>query len=336
MNVLVTGAAGYIGSHAVVELLKQGYRVVALDNHCNSSEAVYERMQSLAGTSFLRIIADVRDEAAMEKIVSDHPVDACIHFAALKAVGESGLKPLDYWSNNVGGLLVLLRVLQRAAIRKLVFSSSATVYGAPDVSPVPESAALRPASVYGQTKLACEQILQALAAQSLPWQVATLRYFNPVGAHPSGQIGEAPVGLPSNLMPYVTQVAAGLRSKLNIFGSDYPTLDGTCVRDYIHVQDLVSGHVAALEHLLNGSASFTVNLGTGMGTSVRQLVDTFERVNSVAVPHEFAARRPGDVAEYFADASQARHLIGWRPRHDLADMCRDAWQWQCLHPHGYA
>ncbi|MGH8759246.1 MAG: UDP-glucose 4-epimerase GalE, partial [Burkholderiales bacterium] len=310
MTILVTGAAGYIGSHTVVELLAQGYRVVALDNHCNSSGAVYERVEAIASAEFTRVVADVRDESALDRLLSTHSVDTCIHFAALKAVGESGQKSLDYWDNNVGGLLTLLRALDRVGIRRFVFSSSATVYGAPDFSPVPEGAALRPASVYGQTKLAGEQILQALTTPSSPWQVATLRYFNPVGAHPSGLVGEAPQGTPNNLMPYITQVALGQRRELSVFGGDYPTPDGTCIRDYIHVQDLAAGHVAALRHLLDEPGSFTVNLGTGRGTSVRELISTFERVNSVSVPSVVVGRRSGDVPEYFADSSLANEVLG--------------------------
>lgn len=335
-TVLVTGAAGYVGTHTVVELLGQGYRVIALDNHCNSSPAAYERVQTLAGTPFVRVVADVRDESALERVLSSHRVDACVHFAALKAVGESGQKPLDYWGNNVGGLLAVLRALQRAGTQRFVFSSSATVYGAPDFSPVPEFAALRPASVYGQTKLAGEQVLQALTIQSPRWQVATLRYFNPVGAHPSGLIGEAPQGTPNNLMPHLTQVALGQRRELSVFGGDYPTPDGTCIRDYIHVQDLATGHVAALRHLLDGSGSFTVNLGTGQGTSVRELISTFERVNSVSVPSIVVRRRSGDVPEYFADSSLAHEVLGWRAQHTVEDMCRDAWRWQLRNPGGYA
>lgn len=336
ITILITGAAGYIGSHTVVELLTQGYRVVALDNHCNSSGAVYQRVETITSAEFTRVVADVRDEVALDKLLSMHPVDACIHFAALKAVGESGLKPLNYWENNVGGLLTLVGALDRAGIHRCVFSSSATVYGAPDVSPVPESAALRPASVYGQTKLAGEQILQALAAQSPLWRLATLRYFNPVGAHPSGLIGEAPQGTPNNLMPYITQVALGRRHELSVFGGDYPTPDGTCIRDYLHIQDLAAGHVAALKRLLDEPGSFTVNLGTGHGTSVRELISTFERVNSVAVPFVVAGRRNGDVAECFAGATLAQELLGWRAQRTVEDMCRDAWHWQTHNPQGYA
>lgn len=340
MKILVTGAAGYIGSHTAVELLRQGYEVLAVDNHRNSHPAVYGRMQALAGSSFAHEVIDVCDEAALTRCLAEHQIDACIHFAALKAVSDSMRKPLDYMLNNVGGLLSLLKVLQAHQIRRFVFSSSATVYGQPDQVPVQESAALKAMSVYGVTKLMGEQVLQQLiSASKAPeveaWHVAILRYFNPVGAHHSGQIGEAPQGVPGNLMPYLTQVAAGLRPRLSIFGADYPTPDGTCVRDYIHIQDLVAGHVAALRHLLNGGHSLTLNLGTGVGTSVLQLIEIFERVNGVTVPHEFVARRPGDVAQYFADPSQALKVLGWRTRLDLTDMCRDAWRWQCLYPQGY-
>ncbi|WP_411879196.1 UDP-glucose 4-epimerase GalE [Polaromonas sp. YR568] len=339
-TVLVTGAAGYIGSHTVTELLRQGCRVVALDNYCNSSPEVYRRIEGLAGTTFAHVEADVRDGAALEKVLSNHDIDACIHFAALKSVSDSIIHPLRYLDNNVRGLLVLLRVLQRYHVHRFVFSSSATVYGDPVRVPVAESAVLNATSVYGATKLMGEDILRRLAAAPAEleetWRVAALRYFNPVGAHPSGQIGEEPLGIPNNLMPYVMQVAAGLRPKLSIFGGDYPTPDGTCVRDYIHIQDLVEGHLAALKHLLDGGASLTVNLGTGRGTSVRQLVETFVQVNGVTVPYEFAARRPGDVAQYFADPSRARELLGWQARHDLADMCRDAWRWQCSQPQNHA
>lgn len=338
--VLVTGAAGYIGSHAVVELLRQGCRVVAVDNYSNSSAEVYARIKCLTGASFVHVEADVRDDAALDKLLSQHDIDACIHFAALKSVSESMAQPLRYLDNNVGGLLTLLRALQKHGVQGFVFSSSATVYGEPALVPIPEGATLNAVSVYGTTKLMGEEILRQLTAKApvleRPWRLAVLRYFNPVGAHPSGQIGETPRGVPNNLMPYVAQVAAGLRPKLNIFGNNYPTPDGTCVRDYIHIQDLVEGHVAALRHLLDDGASLTLNLGSGIGTSVKQLVETFMQVNGVAVPYEVVARRAGDVAQCFADPSQARQVLGWRVRHDLADMCRDAWRWQCSQPRSHA
>lgn len=338
-TVLVTGAAGYIGSHTMVELLRQGYAVVAVDNHCNSHPAVYERVQLLAGRSFVHQVLDVRDDAALSRCLAEHPVDACIHFAALKAVGDSMQMPVTYLNNNVSGLLSVLAALQIHQVKTVLFSSSATVYGEPETIPVIETAPLNPTSVYGTTKLMGEQILQQLvkanAEPDTPWRIGILRYFNPVGAHPSGQIGEAPQGIPNNLMPYVAQTAAHQRSKLSLFGADYPTPDGTCIRDYIHIQDVASGHVAALEHLLQVGSSFTVNLGTGQGTSVKQLIETFARVNNVEVPYEMAPRRLGDVARYFADPSLAHQLLGWRARHGLEEMCRDAWRWQCLYPCGY-
>lgn len=336
MRVLVTGAAGYIGSHTVLALLAEGLDVLAVDNHSNSSLAVYARLQRLSGQSFVHHTLDVRDEPALAACLAAHPVQACVHFAAHKAVGESMQQPLVYLHNNLGGLLSLLKVLAAQRVHMLVFSSSATVYGEPDAVPVPESAPLRPMSVYGHTKLLGEQVLHQLALAPEGWRTGVLRYFNPVGAHPSGEVGEAPQGVPNNLMPLLAQVAAGQRSELQLYGDDYPTPDGTCVRDYIHIQDLAAGHVAALRHLLAGGASFTANLGTGQGTSVRELVETFARVNCVAVPHTVAPRRPGDVACYYADPSLAHRLLGWRATRTLADMCRDAWRWQCQHPHGYA
>lgn len=336
MRVLVTGAAGYIGSHTVLALLAAGLDVLAVDNHSNSSPAVYPRLQQLAGRAFVHHTLDVLDEPALAACLAAHPVQACVHFAAHKAVGESMQQPLAYLHNNLGGLLSLLKVLAAQRVHTLVFSSSATVYGEPDAVPVPETAPLRPMSVYGHTKLLGEQVLHQLALAPEGWRTGILRYFNPVGAHPSGAVGEAPQGVPNNLMPLVAQVAAGQRPQLQLYGADYPTPDGTCVRDYIHIQDLAAGHVAALRHLLAGGASFTANLGTGQGTSVRELLDTFARVNGVAVPHTVAPRRPGDVARYYADPSLAHRLLGWRATHTLADMCRDAWRWQCQHPHGYA
>lgn len=336
MRVLVTGAAGYIGSHTVLALLAAGHEVVAIDNHCNSTPAVYAPLARLAGQPLVHQTLDVRDEPALSACLTAHPVQACVHFAALKAVGESMRQPLAYLHNNLGGLLSLLKVLATHRVYTLVFSSSATVYGEPAVVPVPETAPLQPMSLYGTSKLMGEQVLNQLALADEPWRTGTLRYFNPVGAHPSGELGEAPQGVPNNLMPFVAQVAAGLRPQLQVFGGDYPTPDGTCQRDYIHIQDLAAGHVAALRHLVAGGQSFTANLGTGQGTSVRELVDTFAKVNNVAVPHTLAPRRPGDVARYWADPSQAQRLLGWRATHTLEDMCRDAWRWQCRHPHGHA
>jgi UDP-glucose 4-epimerase len=355
--ILLTGAAGYIGSHTALALLAHGFSVLGVDNHCNSSALVYERLKKLAdahtpGSSARLVHAalDVRNEVALGKLLDAHPVDACIHFAALKAVGESTQKPLEYMHNNLGGLLSVLNVMQAKGVGTMVFSSSATVYGDPEFVPLTEGSRLQAVSPYGVTKLMGEQMLAELAklgdvgdgATAAPetsagprWRIATLRYFNPVGAHESGEIGEHPQGTPNNLMPYITQTATGQREQLTIYGNDYATPDGTGVRDYIHVLDLAQGHVAALERLLSTPGSFTVNLGTGQGTSVKALVETFERVNGVKVPHAFGPRRPGDVAECYADASLAKTLLGWQATRTVEDMCRDAWRWQSKYPRGF-
>lgn len=327
MTILVTGAAGYIGSHMLVALLERGYQVIALDNHVNSSPQVYERVARVTGRTFEHFEIDVRDAPAVARLLAAHPVDACFHFAGLKSVTESMADPLRYFDFNVNGLINLLGVLRQNGIRRFVFSSSATVYAEQSTQPLHEMSALGPQTVYGLTKLQGEQILERLS-QAGELDVAVLRYFNPVAAHPSGLLGEMPLGQPNNLMPFVTQVAAGLREQLQIFGNDYPTRDGTCIRDYIHVQDLVAGHLAALDHLKLAGRSFTVNLGNGHGTSVRELVEHFERVNQVNVPHIFAARRAGDIAQYWADPALAHQLLGWRACRDLDQMCRDAWRWQ--------
>jgi UDP-glucose 4-epimerase len=340
--ILLTGAAGYIGSHTALALLANGFSVLGVDNYCNSSALVYERLKKLAdahtpGSSarLTHAALDVRDEAALGKLLDAHPVDACIHFAALKAVGESTQEPLEYMHNNLGGLLSVLNVMQAKGVGKMVFSSSATVYGDPEFVPLTEAARLQAVSPYGVTKLMGEQMLAELAKLGEPWRIASLRYFNPVGAHESGEIGEHPQGTPNNLMPYITQTATGQRKQLTIYGNNYATPDGTGVRDYIHVLDLAQGHVAALERLLSAPGSFTVNLGTGQGTSVKELVDTFERVNGVKVPHVFGPRRPGDVAQCYADASLAKTLLGWEATRSVEDMCRDAWRWQSKYPRGF-
>lgn len=338
-TILVTGSAGYIGSHTTLALLEAGYSVVGVDNHCNSSPVVYERVKALAGSHasrFVHTVLDVRDEAALSAWVAKNPVDACIHFAALKAVGESTEIPLDYLRNNMGGLLSVLKVLETHKVGAVVFSSSATVYGEPEFVPLTEAARLQAVSPYGLTKLMGEQVLFELVKLGEPWRIATLRYFNPVGAHQSGQIGEHPSGIPNNLMPYVTQTATGKRSQLTVHGSDYDTPDGTCLRDYIHVLDLAAGHVAAVKKLLGEPGSFTVNLGTGHGTSVKELLETFERVNAVKVPHIYGPRRAGDVARCYADAAKALEVLGWRAQYGVEDMCRDAWRWQSQYPNGFA
>lgn len=342
-TILVTGAAGYIGSHATLALLARGYSVLGVDNHCNGSPEVFSRIKKLAdictpGTSarFACVRLDVRDGATLQALLAARPVVACIHFAALKAVGESTAMPLAYLHNNMVGLLSVLNALDACKVRKVVFSSSATVYGEPEFVPVTESARLQTVSPYALTKLMGEQALAELARLGEPWRIATLRYFNPVGAHESGEIGEHPQGVPNNLMPYVTQTATGQRRLLTIFGGDYDTPDGTAVRDYIHVMDLAAGHVAAVDKLLAVPGSFTVNLGTGRGTSVQQLVDAFERVNGIKVPYAVGPRRAGDVAQYYADSTLAHTLLGWRASRSLDDMCRDAWRWQCQYPRGFA
>ena len=334
-RILITGGAGYIGSHTAVELMQAGHEVVIVDNLCNSSIQVLDRLEQLCGHRFHFVQADVRDGAALDQIFAGHSIDGVIHFAGLKAVGESVAQPVRYFDNNVGSTLALLQAMDRAGVRRIVFSSSATVYGDPDTVPITESSKLQVTNPYGRTKLMCEDILRDLQAADPRWQVAILRYFNPVGAHESGLIGEHPNGIPNNLMPFITQVAVGKREFLSIFGNDYPTPDGTGVRDYIHVVDLAQGHLAALRYLQDKQASITVNLGTGRGISVKELADAFARVNGVAVPYRFADRRPGDVATLCADTRLARSVLGWEARLDVDRMCADSWRWQSGNPDGY-
>jgi UDP-glucose 4-epimerase len=336
MKVLVTGGAGYIGSHTCVELMQAGHEVLVLDNLCNSHVAVLERIARIVGRRPDFVRADVRDGVALENAFARHPFDAVIHFAGLKAVGESVEKPIEYYDNNVLGALALCRAMAGAGVGTLVFSSSATVYGNASSMPIREDAALGPTNPYGQTKWMVERILGDLAA-SRPelWRVALLRYFNPVGAHPSGSIGEDPQGIPNNLMPNIAQVAAGVRDKVRVFGSDYPTRDGTGVRDYIHVVDLARGHLAALDALRREKRGLTVNLGTGRGISVLEAVRAFERASGRPIPTEMVARRAGDVAESYADASLAERVLGWKAVHGLEEMCRDTWRWQSQNPYGY-
>ena len=334
-TILVTGGAGYIGSHTVVELLNAGHQVLIVDNLCNSSAKVLDRIEALAGKNFSFVQADVRDSAALDRIFAEHRIDGVIHFAGLKAVGESVAQPLRYFDNNVGSTLALLQAMDRAGVRRIVFSSSATVYGDPEQVPITESSRLQVTNPYGRTKLICEDILRDLQVSDPRWQVAILRYFNPVGAHISGTIGEHPNGIPNNLMPFITQVAVGQREFLSIFGQDYPTPDGTGVRDYIHVVDLAQGHLAALNYLQNQQASITVNLGTGRGVSVKELADTFARVTGVPVPYRFVDRRPGDVAACYADTRLAQEALGWQAQLGVERMCQDAWRWQSQNPKGY-
>ena len=334
-TVLLTGATGYIASHTWLALLAAGHRVIGVDDFSNSSPEVLNRLAELSGRKpeFERI--DVCDAAAMEALFGRERIDATVHFAAFKAVGESTAKPLDYYGNNLGGLVNVCRTMQRHGVRRFVFSSSATVYGDPEQLPIVESSPLSATNPYGQTKLMGEQIIGDLARSDPAWQNAILRYFNPVGAHESGRIGEDPRGTPNNLMPYVAQVAVGRRPQLSVFGNDYPTPDGTGVRDYIHVVDLAEGHVAALDRLLAAPGSFTVNLGTGRGASVLEVVKAYEAASGRPVPYRIEPRRPGDVAACWADPGLAHKLLGWRAKLDLPRMCADSWRWQQQNPKGY-
>jgi len=332
---MVTGGAGYIGSHTCVELMQAGHEVLVLDNLSNSHVAALERIVRIVGRRPEFVRADVRDTGALRDVLGRHRVDAVIHFAGLKAVGESVEKPIEYYDNNVQGALSVCRSMSEAGVGTLVFSSSATVYGSAS-SPIPEDAPLGPTNPYGRTKWMVERILGDLAASNPAWCIALLRYFNPVGAHPSGLIGEDPQGIPNNLMPNIAQVAVGVRNKLRVFGSDYPTRDGTGVRDFIHVVDLARGHLAALDALRREQRGFTVNLGTGRGISVLEAVHAFERVSGRTIPVERVARRAGDVAESYADPALAERLLGWKAVHGLDDMCRDTWRWQSLNPKGYS
>lgn len=327
--ILVTGGAGFIGSHTCVALASAGMQYVVLDNFCNSHPAVLNRLAQINGANVSLVQGDVRDAPLLQKVLTDYPIEAVIHFAALKSVGESVEQPLSYYDNNVAGTVALLQAMDTAQVRTLVFSSSATVYGDPATLPIREDFPLSATNPYGRTKLMMEQVLADVDA-SAPgrWRIARLRYFNPVGAHDSGLIGEDPQGVPNNLMPYVAQVAAGQRETLQIYGNDYPTPDGTGVRDYIHVCDLAQGHVAALQYLKDHPGLLTVNLGTGKPTSVLEMVHAFERASGRPVPHRFVARRPGDVALCWADPTLAQRLLGWKAQHGIDRMCEDAWRWQ--------
>jgi len=336
-TILVTGGLGYIGSHTCVALAEAGYALVVLDNLANSKRSVLGRLRELAPGAALEFFeADVRDAGSLDQIFSRTPTDAVIHFAGLKAVGESVENPLAYYDNNVGGSVKLLEVMARHSVRSLVFSSSATVYGEPQTLPIAESHRLAPANPYGKTKLIVEHLLADHAASSPGFHYAALRYFNPTGAHRSGRIGEDPNGIPNNLFPYIAQVAIGRRPALRVWGSDYPTPDGTGVRDYIHVMDLASGHVAALAYLQREQRSLTVNLGTGRGYSVLEAANAFERACGRRIPLELTARRAGDVASCFADASLAKAKLGWTACLGIDAMCRDVWRWQSANPQGYA
>lgn len=335
MNILVTGGSGFIGSHTILELLNAGHDVVAMDNLSNSKVTSLERVKELTGRSAIFEKVDLLDFDGMDQLFKKHTVDAVIHFAGLKAVGESVEKPLYYYENNVTGTINLCKIMDKYDVKHIVFSSSATVYGNPAESPLPEDSELSATNPYGQTKLIIEHIFRDICRSDLDWKVSLLRYFNPVGAHKSGKIGEDPTGIPNNLMPYVTQVAVGKREKLSVFGSDYSTHDGTGVRDYIHVVDLAKGHLKALENLKNESGAEAYNLGTGQGSSVLDVIKTFEKATGQKVSYELTDRRPGDAAACFADASKAKERLGWETEKSLEDMCRDAWNWQTKNPDGY-
>lgn len=336
-NILVTGGAGYIGSHTCIELLNAGHEVVVLDNLSNSSEESLNRVQELTEKSLTFIQGDIRDGHTLDQLFQQHAIDAVIHFAGLKAVGESQQIPLTYFDNNIAGSINLVNAMQRANIFHLVFSSSATVYDEANISPLNEDMPTgMPTNNYGYTKLIVEQLLQKLCIADERWSIALLRYFNPVGAHKSGRIGEDPQGIPNNLMPYITQVAVGRREKLSIFGNDYDTVDGTGVRDYIHVVDLANAHLCALNNRLNAQGCRAWNIGTGQGSSVLQVKNTFEQVSGVPVAFECVTRRAGDVATSFADNARAVTELGWQPQYSLEDMLADSWQWQQQNPNGYS
>ncbi|MEN9629565.1 MAG: hypothetical protein RJA10_2792 [Pseudomonadota bacterium] len=334
-TILLTGAAGYIASHTWLALWAAGFDVVGVDNFSNSSPKVLERLEQLGGRKPRFEQANVCDAAALAGVFERHRIDATVHFAASKAVGESTQQPLAYYANNIGGLLTVCQAMQARGIKRFVFSSSATVYGDPQSLPIREDFPLSATNPYGQTKLIGEQILRDLGLADADWQTACLRYFNPVGAHESGLIGEDPRGTPNNLMPYVAQVAVGRRPHLSVFGSDYDTPDGTGVRDYIHVSDLADGHVAALRRLFEHPGSLTVNLGTGRGYSVLEVVAAYARASGRDVPYQLQPRRPGDVAACYADPAQAKALLGWEARFDMDRMCADSWRWQSQNPQGF-
>ncbi len=342
-KILVTGGTGYIGSHTIVALVTAGYFPIIVDNLSNSKKAVLERLAIITGQKIPFYQVDLRNRAKLNDVFKQNKIEGVIHFAGLKAVGESVSKPLYYYENNIESTLSLCSLMTENNVNKLIFSSSATVYGDPHTVPIKEDFPLQPTNPYGRTKLMIEQILQDIHTASPDWQIVLLRYFNPVGAHVCGLIGEDPSGIPNNLMPYISQVAVGRRERLNIFGNDYPTPDGTGVRDYIHVMDLAEGHVAALNKIAanEGTAAaegtlLITNLGTGCGYSVLEMVNAFEQASGEKIPYTIVARRPGDIASCYADASRAKELLGWQAKRTLADMCIDSWNWQSQNPEGYA
>ena len=336
MNVLVTGGAGYIGSHTCVELLENGYGVVVIDNLVNANPVSLKRVEQITGKTVKFYEGDVRDEALLRKIFSENDISCVIHFAGLKAVGESVEKPWEYYNNNLNSTLVLTKVMRDVGMQNIIFSSSATVYTSDNEMPLKETSRTGGCTnPYGWTKYMTEQILSGISHADPDWSVVLLRYFNPIGAHKSGLMGENPRGIPNNLMPYITQVAIGRREKLSIFGNDYPTPDGTCVRDYIHVMDLAKGHVAAVKFATENKGTEVFNLGTGIGYSVMDTVNTFMEVNHVDVPYQIVGRRAGDIATCYADPAKSKEVLGWTAQETLADMCRDSWNWQQKNPEGY-
>lgn len=335
MAILVTGGAGYIGSHTCVELLNEGFQIVVLDNLSNSKMESVKRVREITGKDFSFYKIDLLDRSDLESVFKENTIDAVIHFAGLKAVGESVQVPLHYYHNNITGTLILCKVMQEFDVKKLVFSSSATVYGVPERVPISEDFPLRTTNPYGRTKLMIEEILQDLYISDNSWGISILRYFNPIGAHCSGKIGEDPNGIPNNLMPYITQVAVGKLKELKVLGNDYSTPDGTGVRDYIHVVDLAAGHLKALESIMSSSKVDTYNLGTGKGYSVLEIISAFEKATGIEIPYSIAARRPGDVAECYADPGKAKSGLGWAAVRSIEEMCADAWCWQLNNPAGY-
>lgn len=332
--ILVTGGAGYIGSHTCVELIKSGYEIVVMDNFINSKPESLKRIKKITGSDFKFYEADLLDREAVERIFCENEIDAVIHFAGLKAVGESVLKPMLYYHNNITGTLILCEVMSKYGVKKMVFSSSATVYGIPKTVPIKEDFPLSVTNPYGGTKLMIENILRDIYFSDNEWGIALLRYFNPIGAHKSGLIGEDPNGIPNNLMPYIAQVAAGRLKEVSVFGNDYDTKDGTGVRDYIHVVDLAKGHIKALNKVLTSNGADTYNLGTGNGYSVLEMINAFSKVNNVEVPYKIAPRRPGDVPVCYADTKKAKEILGWQAEFDLETMCRDGWNFMVKNPEG--
>ncbi|PSL40705.1 UDP-galactose 4-epimerase [Planomicrobium soli] len=335
MKILVTGGAGYIGSHAILELLENDYEIIVVDNLSNSKIESINRVKAMTGKEFPFYQVDLLDAESLNEIFSKHEIDGVMHFAGMKSVGESIAEPIKYYYNNIMGTVNLCNIMNKFNVKKLVFSSSATVYGKPQSVPITESFPLSATNPYGRTKLVIEEFLQELTSSDCSWRIAILRYFNPIGAHESGEIGEFPNGIPNNLMPYITQVGIGKREKLYIFGDDYNTTDGTGVRDYIHVVDLVKGHLKALNYLKNYRGIEAFNLGSGVGHSVLELVNSFSEVNNVNIPFQIEGRRPGDVSISYADPSKARNLLGWKSTKNLKDMCKDSWNWQIKNPNGF-